>query len=181
MDIVTEAVTATASTGMVIVLPKEYPLIVLACALICAVCFLTGFMISLPRFTIFSKDFMKQFQEEHVSVFPGTVAFTGGDPDGGDGRYAQLLEYKEWVKFNNAMRVYTNFVEQLPMVLTHLMISGLFLPLITTVCAFVYVGARVIYGVMYWTKGGDARKIGAVMGSLPLYLLSIAAFVMAII
>ena len=61
MDIVTEAVTATASTGMVIVLPKEYPLIVLACALICGLCFLTGFMMPLPRFTIFSKDYMKQF------------------------------------------------------------------------------------------------------------------------
>ena len=116
-----------------------------------------------------------------MSVFPGTVAFTGGDPDGGDGRYAQKLEYKEWVKFNNAMRAYTNFVEQLPMILTHLMISGLFLPLITTIVAYVYLGARIIYTVSYVTKGSNARKIGALMGSLTLYPLSIAAFVMAII
>ena len=67
------------------------------------------------------------------------------------------------------------------MVLTYLLIGGLFLPLITMIVSYVYIGARIIYAISYATKGSDARKIGAILGSLPLYLLSIATLVMIII
>ena len=69
----------------------------------------------------------------------------------------------------------------LPAILTIICISGLFLPKITMYVAFINAGARVIYAVMYVRGGSDSRIIGAVSGSLPLYLLAIAGFVYALI
>ena len=91
----------------------------------------------------------------------------GGFPDSGDGRYSQKLEYKDWVKFNNAMRSHMNFVELLPMILTYLLIGGLFLPLIAMICGYVFIAGRIIFAVMYNVKGSNARKLGAILGSLP--------------
>ena len=104
----------------------------------------------------------------------------GGFPDCGDGRYSQKLPYADWVKFNNAMRVHQNFVEMLPVILTVLCVSGLFLPKITMYVGFINAGARIVYTIMYLKGGSDSRVIGAVAGSLPLYLLAIAGFVFAI-
>ena len=60
------------STGMVIVIPKEYPLIILACTIICALCFLTGFCATGPkRASLFNAEFMKNFEVEHEKAFPG--------------------------------------------------------------------------------------------------------------
>ena len=91
------------------------------------------------------------------------------------------MPYADWVNFNNAMRVHMNFVEMLPVVLTILCVSGLFLPKITMWVGFINAGARIIYTVMYVKRGGDSRVIGAVAGSLPLYTLGITAFVFACI
>ena len=79
------------------------------------------------------------------------------------------------------MRVHQNFIEMLPIMLTTLCIGGLFLPKISMWVGFIMAGARIIYGVMYKAYGSDARVIGAVSGSLPMYLLAIATFVFAII
>ena len=173
---------AAAATALTVVLPKEYPLILLACCVICIECFLMGMIAVAPaRFSIFNAEFMAQFKEEHEKAFPGTSPATGGFPDCGDGRYAQKLPYADWLKFNCAMRVHQNFVEQLPMVITFICFSGLFLPKITMYVAFLFAGARLVYAIMYIQRGSDARKLGAIVGSLPLYLLAIAAFVMALI
>ena len=105
---------------------------------------------------------------------------TGGFPDCGEGRYAEKLSYPDWIKFNNAMRVHQNFVEQLPMVLTFLMFSGLILPKTTMIVGFVYATSRPVYSYMYAKQGGDKRYIGALCGSLPLYGLALTTFIMAI-
>ena len=170
------------STGMVIVIPKEYPLIILACTIICGLCYLTGFCATgRSRAGIFNQEFMKGFEVEHEKAFPGTKPAAGGFPDCGDGRYGQKLEYKDWVTFCNAFRVHSNFVEQLPMMLTWLLIGGLFLPFISMIVGFLACGGRIIYSVMYVTRGSDARRIGAFTAGLPLNLLAIATLVMAII
>ena len=152
-------------------------MILLACSILCILCFMIGPCVVAPaRFKTFTKEFMEQFKEEHQAAFPGTEPSVGGFPDAGDGRYARKLGYKEWVTFNNAQRVHMNFVEQLPIVLTILCICGLFLPKITMYVGFINAGARVIYTIMYVTKGGDSRVLGAVGGSLPLYCLIFAGF-----
>ena len=170
-----------ATSAMQIVLPQEYPLILLGCVILCCECFLLGPIVIAPaRFGTFTSEFMAQFKEEHEKAFPGASPANGGFPDCGDGRYAAKLPYKDWVKFNNAMRVHLNFVEMLPAVLTILCLSGLFLPKITMYVAFINAGARIVYTAMYVKGGSDSRVLGAVAGSLPLYLLALAGFAFAI-
>ena len=171
-----------AASAISIVLPKEYPLILLACCIICIECFLMGMVAVAPaRFSIFNREYMDTFEKEHVEAFPGTTPATGGFPDCGDGRYAQKLPYKDWMEFNNAMRVHQNFVEQLPMLLFLLLPSGLFLPKITMYAGFMIAGGRAIYAVTYLKSGSDGRKIGTILGTIPLYVAAIPAFVMACI
>ena len=164
-----------------IVLPKEYPLILLGCVILCIECFAMGMVAVAPRrMKHFNKEFMAQFNDEHEKAFPGTKPAPGGFPDCGDGRYAAKLSYGDWVHFTNGMRVHQNFVEGLPVILTILCVVGLFLPKITMWVAFINAGARVIYAAMYLTKGSDSRVIGAVSGSLPLYTLLLVGLVYAI-
>ena len=95
-----------------VVLPKEYPLVLLACVILCIECFLMGMCVVAPaRFRTFNKEFMEQFKEEHSAAFPGTDPAVGGFPDCGEGRYSQKLAYADWITFNTAMRVHMNFVE----------------------------------------------------------------------
>ena len=78
------------------------------------------------------------------------------------------------------MRVHQNYVESIPLMLTILLIGGLYLPLITMIVAYLNVGTRALYCIMYVAKGSNARVIGAVAGSLPLYLLGFATFGIAV-
>ena len=71
------------------------------------------------------------------------------------------------------MRTHTNFVEMLPVIVFTLVLGGLFLPRVTMWVAIVNAIARIIYTVMYATKGSNSRIIGAVAGSLPLYVVLI--------
>ena len=132
------------------------------------------------RQKIFNREFMDQFNEEHEQAFPGTTPAVGGFPDAGEGRYAAKLPYEAQMKFNYAMRVHMNFVEQLPMLLSILCISGLFIPKATMYIGFINATARIIYTIMYVMRGGNYRVLGAVAGSLPLYGLAIATMVFAI-
>ena len=48
-----------AAAPMTMVLPKEYPLIVLSCVILCIECFLLGILVVAPaRFKHFNKEFM---------------------------------------------------------------------------------------------------------------------------
>ena len=165
-----------------IVLPSEYPLVLLAGVILCIECFMLGpALIGPTRFRIFNREFMAQFKEEHEKAFgEGKEPAAGGFPDCGDGRYSEKLDYKSWVEFNNAMRVHMNFVESLPLMLTIIVIAGLYLPLITMIIAFLNCGTRLIYIILYTKIGSDARVLPAIGGSLPLYLLGWVAFGIAL-
>ena len=90
-----------------IVVPWEFPLVMLAIVILCLVCVIMGYAVVIPaRIKHFNAKFMEQFTEEHQKAFPNTKPAPGGFPDAGDGRYSQKLEYKSWVEFNNAMRVH---------------------------------------------------------------------------
>jgi hypothetical protein len=61
--------------------------------MLCLECWLIGFAIPVPaRFKAFTADHMEQFTEE----YKGKKAGRGGWPDGGEGRFADKLEYKAW-------------------------------------------------------------------------------------
>ena len=53
---------ADAATALTIVLPKEYPLVLLAGVILCIECFLMGMVFVAPaRFGTFNAEYMKQF------------------------------------------------------------------------------------------------------------------------
>ena len=159
---------------MSIVVPEQFPVTMLATAVICLECFLIGMVVVGPaRTKAFNKEFMDQFKEEHERAFPGSQPAVGGAPDAGEGRYSDKLPYKHWVEFNNAMRTHVNFVEMLPVIVFTLVIGGLFLPRVTMWVAIINAVARIIYTVMYVSKGSNSRALGAIAGSLPLYVVLI--------
>ena len=149
-----------------IVLPTEYPLTLLACVCLTIECFMLGPLLVGPtRLKIFNEDFMKQFKDEHQAAF-GTDSepAKGGFPDCGEGRYSEKLEYKDWHIFNLAMRIHLNFVEMMPYLIGVLCISGLYLPLITCIIAWLNVGTRILYITMYFNNGPNARRLGMLLG-----------------
>ena len=129
------------------------------------------------RLKYFTPEFMEQFNEEHKQHFPESGASRGGWPDSGDGRYSKKLDYKDWVDFNNKMRVHQNFVEALPLIITTLLLASLAFPLVTCVIDYINMVARLVFTVMYVKFGANSRIIGAVAGGLPIYLLSLATLV----
>ena len=66
-----------------------------------------------------------------------------------------------------------NFVEMLPVIVMTLVLGGLFVPKVTMYVAILNCIARIIYTVMYVTKGSNNRYVGAIAGSLPLYVVLI--------
>ena len=160
-----------------IVLPQEYPLVLLAGATLCLECFIISFVAGMSRKKYFTKEHMQQFEKEHEAAFPGSKPSVGGWPDSGDGRYSAALPYKDWVEFNNRVRVHMNFVEMLPITLLFLCVGGLVLPKAAMYIGFIVAVARLVYTIMYVGFGANSRLIGAIGGSLPLYGLSLAAFV----
>ena len=161
-----------------ITVPWEFPFILLSIVVICLECVVIGFAVVVPaRNKHFNAKFMEQFKEEHKKSFPDTEPAVGGFPDAGDGRYSEKLDYKSWIEFNNSMRVHQNFVELLPVIVTFLLLGGLVLPKIAMWIGFLFAVARIVYTVMYVKFGSNSRVIGAVAGSLPLYLLGIASLV----
>ena len=75
------------------------------------------------------------------------------------------------------MRVHQNFVELLPVIVTFLLLGGLVLPKIAMWIGFLNGTARVVYTVMYVKFGSNYRALGAIAGSLPLYILGVATLV----
>ena len=55
---------------ILIVIPKEYPIILLACVLLCVMTFFTPFFtVARVRIKYFNKEFMEKFKNEHVEAF----------------------------------------------------------------------------------------------------------------
>ena len=81
-----------------IVVPWEFPLVLLSIVIVCLECVVIGYVVVIPaRIKHFNKAFMQQFSEEHKKAFPNSEPAAGGFPDVGDGRYAAKLDYMSWV------------------------------------------------------------------------------------
>ena len=104
---------------LVIMMPKEYPLLILASVLLCIECQFFAYWTIKERRRLFTHEWlMDNFEEEHMQAVSedqkrevASEIAVGGFPDCGEGRYSQKLAYADWIKFNNAMRVHMNFVE----------------------------------------------------------------------
>ena len=163
-----------------IVLPVEYPLVLLSVSLLCLECWFIGMFISnYARHSTFTEQFMDQFKEEHEAAI-GKELQKGGFPDCGEGRYAEKLSYEAWLRYGNFFRAHNNFVEQLPVLVAFLVFAGLFLPKITMWVGFINVVSRIAYTASYICKGPNWRVINA-FANLCIYGVGLVGFIMAII
>ena len=154
--------------------PDEYPKIVLAIVVLFVQCIVISFALVVPaRIKIFNNPFMKEkFAKEHAEHFPGQRAPFMGFPDAGSGRYSDSLPYKDWVSFNNVMRVHLNIVEQLPFLVPFMLIGGLIIPRIVMYLAWFGVFSRAAYVIGYVSKGANARLFGAAFNLFPNYAVA---------
>lgn len=138
-----------------------------------------AFFVGPARRKAFSDNFMSQFMDEHreahAHLTEPVLEPVNGFPDTGNGRFAEKLTYKEWYEFNNAQRVHMNFVEQLPMILTIILVASLTQPLAALILSIAYFLLRLIYAIGYAAKGPQFRAFGAV----PNILVKLALFGLA--
>ena len=74
------------------------------------------------------------------------------------------------------MRTHQNFVESLPVILIFLTVGGMVFPQAAAIIGFINAVTRPLYTFMYINYGSNSRVLGAVAGSLPLYVLGLATF-----
>eukprot|EP00931_Biecheleriopsis_adriatica_P080759 TRINITY_DN54107_c0_g1_i1.p1 TRINITY_DN54107_c0_g1~~TRINITY_DN54107_c0_g1_i1.p1 ORF type:complete len:178 (+),score=39.11 TRINITY_DN54107_c0_g1_i1:59-592(+) len=133
--------------------------------------FIGGGVMGLRKKFFTSKEFLakpavKAMAEEHKKAFQ-TEMNDLGYPDMGCGRYAQELEYAQWVEINNAQRAHYNMVESSGPVLACMLGAGLLYPKVCSALGFAYAAGRWMYAQGYKSsKGADGRVVGAILGAL---------------
>ena len=78
----------------------------------------------------------------------------------GTGLYSSKLSYENWYNFNNAVRAHQNFLEFLPMMISFLLIAGIYFPIPAASLGLVLMIARIIYAVGYTGWGPAGRLPG---------------------
>eukprot|EP00128_Syssomonas_multiformis_P014056 Colp12_sorted_trinity150504_noHs@32525 len=165
---------------MTITLPHDFSWVLLAGSVIGFQVIIQGAHAGRARTRVFSKlfmnsDKMKTIQAEHKKAFNENVS-AQGYPDMGNGRYADLLPYKDWVIFNNAQRAHYNYVEGAASYLFFLLAAGIFYPRLAAVSGFTYALGRELYGLGYRGRGASGRMVGALFFDLALVATFGAAF-----
>lgn len=113
--------------------------------------------------------------EAHKKATGETTLPKGGYPDTGSGVYTALLPYDQWYRFNCAQRAHLNTLEQLPTVLTLLLVSGISYPRFAAAWGLVYVVARELYAQGYIARGPGSRMTGGLVGALTMLTLLVSA------
>ncbi|PIA14224.1 hypothetical protein COEREDRAFT_82895 [Coemansia reversa NRRL 1564] len=96
-------------------------------------------------------------------------------PDNGGGRFSDKLSDEDWVKFNNIKRVSDNYSEQVGIVLSMLIMAGLFQPKLAASLGATYIFGRFLFGRGYISKGPEGRKIGYSIAAFSLLGMIITA------
>ena len=146
-----------------IIISDFYPWVLLVAVIIVTFCLLIGLILVLnKRKQVFSKEFMEtNFNEIHENAFKNSLPGLGF-PDNGNGFYSKKLSYKAWFEFNNIQRCHGNFLEQLPITLTLLLVAGIFFPEVVTGIGCFYILGRILYTVFY-IKNPNLRLPGALI------------------
>jgi len=146
------------TTTTVIELSRDYGLVLLASTAIISQYFVTPLIVIGPvRKRIFNKDYLnKNFGQVHRKEIGGDVPVLGY-PDLGNGRFSQLLSYKDWMALNSAYRIHLNFGEGIGIIVPFTLIASLKFPRTAAYLALGYFVSRIIYAVGY-TKKPDARR-----------------------
>jgi len=147
------------------VFPVGYGLVLLEAAVMCVQCFHEGMSAFNVRQRIFTRSF---FSTHFPSIKPEPEM---GYPDNGGGRFSDRLSDSDWLEVANAQRAHYNYVEQLPISLSLLTISGLVYPRVAVIGGAVYIVGRALYGQGYRSKGSKGRYRGVVAVDVGLLLL----------
>lgn len=139
-------------------------------------CLIVGFVGGSLRSKLFSKEFMEaHFGEEHWKAF-GEVIGKGGYPDTGSGRYSQHLNYKDWYEFNSRQRAHYNYLEQVAIIVSLVLVAGVAYPVAAGIIGWAYFVGRILYTIGYIKKGPSGRIAGVAIIDLAL----LAAIVVSI-
>ncbi|KAJ2082400.1 hypothetical protein H4R24_001636 [Coemansia sp. RSA 988] len=98
-------------------------------------------------------------------------------PDNGGGRFSDKLSDEDWIKFNSIKRVSDHYTEQVGLVLSMLLMAGLFQPKLAASLGAAFIFGRFLFGRGYISKGPEGRKIGFMISALSfLALMGTAAY-----
>ncbi|KAJ1723304.1 Microsomal glutathione S-transferase 3 [Coemansia erecta] len=89
-------------------------------------------------------------------------------PDNGGGRFADKLSDEDWLAFNNIKRTSDNYSEQVGVVLTLLVLAGLYMPRAAGGLGAAYILGRSVYARGYKAKGPKGRMAGGALMALSL-------------
>ena len=159
---------------LVIEVPDELPYILLCVTILAIECIIVGYFAVIPaRARIFNIQYMSNFFDDHKNMSDDAVptCMPGGFPDSGNGFYSDKLEYKQWYELNNGIRVQANFIESMPQAICFLIVGAFAYPKIALGVGALNCLTRPLYVKNYLSGGPNKRILGAVGGSLPLYLL----------
>lgn len=148
------------TTGTLVSLDKDYGLVILSASAIAFQYMFTPLIFISPvRKRTFTKEYMeKNFGEVHRLEVGGPLP-KRGYPDHGNGRYSNLLSYKQWYELNNAYRVFNNFGEEIGIIIPFTLLGGLGFPRLAAGLGLVFFVSRLIYGVGYM-KHPNKRELG---------------------
>ncbi|KAJ2891012.1 hypothetical protein IWW38_003818 [Coemansia aciculifera] len=96
-------------------------------------------------------------------------------PDNGGGRFADKLSDEDWVVFNNIKRVSDNYSEQVGMVLSMLIMAGLFHPKLAASLGASFMVGRTIYAKGYTAWGPKGRMYGAPIATISFLAMTLIA------
>ncbi|KAI9202420.1 uncharacterized protein BJ171DRAFT_514012 [Polychytrium aggregatum] len=84
-------------------------------------------------------------------------------PDMGCGPYANKLELKDWTEFNNYQRAHYNYIESFGIVMTSLLVGGVFYPRLQAALGAAHLVGRILYTYGYQKSGPQSRYKGALL------------------
>ena len=113
-----------------------------------------------PRGKHMNKEYMEQFQEECRRTTGHDVPMS---LDQGNGHFSKNLSYKAWYEINNAKRSHENILETIFPCVFLIAVSLVNNPCMGTICAWVYIFARLIYAIGYKFMGPSARIPGGLI------------------
>lgn len=148
-------------TGLTI--DGDYGYVLMAATGIAFQCMLTGMGVAPVRYRVFSEDFVKKnlsAESDELKKFNGKGIGKGCHPDPGLGRFADKLPLEHWYELNVAQRVHGNFLESIAIVITTLLIAGLFLSKIVGGLGLLYIIGRYLYASGFKSTTGGSRVKG---------------------
>lgn len=131
-------------------LPEEFPYVILMAVLLAFECLIIGFVApSIGRKKVFGdSEVEKKIETLHKQQLNMELRnVKGGYPDMGNGRFStkKMISYKQWLELNKAQRGHLNFLEQITIVCTLVLVCGLEMPILAVIFGALYGIFRCLY------------------------------------